>query len=134
MSEILRDVDLDVDTKREVMEVFKQLDWIDDAAQCVLDASLCNHLELAKDIVNFMSCKDHWKVLRKLIGNWNSFRNRRAVRDLCVHIISLNPKAMPTLNEWAKQQGKERGRCFKGYCDLCQGDNKQFAMQYSNDL
>lgn len=132
LSEILLNVDVDQSLKEDISMVYHELGWIDDYASVVYNAALSNFWDLAKSLFDLMSPKEHWKLLRMLIGNWVSFRNRKAVRDFCVNVVmKQNPKAMSSLNEWAKEYGKGLGMVCKGYCDLCQGDNKKFAMEYS---
>lgn len=132
LSEIMLDVDIDQSLKEDISMVYHELGWIDDYANVVYNAALSNFWDLARTLFDLMSPKEHWKLLRMLIGNWVSFRNRKALRDFCVNVvIKANPKAMTMLNDWAKEYGKTLGMVCKGYCDLCQGDNKKFAMEYS---
>jgi hypothetical protein len=128
--DIITNIDLESETKEKILELFYVLGWINDIHHTIYVAALNNEWEIAKNVSRWES--KHWSTLKKLIGNWDFFRNRRQLKDLCLHLINLDPKAMPTLNKWAIDHAKELKRVIKGYCDLCiSGEGKMFAMQYS---
>jgi hypothetical protein len=136
LSYILSCLDLDSDSKQLLVELFHKLNWItsdEEYAHLVFIAALYNEWEIAKFILELIqpSQKVHWIILRKLIANWSRFRDRRQLREMCIKVMQADPKAMPTLNEWARNKGKEQNIIIKGYCDLCQGESKVFAMSYS---
>ncbi len=136
-SNIITNVDIDDETKHFVGELFFVLGWIDDLSHAVLLCALHNQFTLASLIVTHQQqhkpkCEGFgWKTLRKCLGNWDLCRDRKKLKELCLHIMTLDVKAMSTLNTWAIQHAKEQHRIIKGYCDFLNGDAKKFAMMYS---
>ena len=130
--DILKNLDIDSETKMSISQLWIKLSWIEDSTYTAFIAAVHNEWNIAYLLVD---AKDNqlvnWKLLRMLLGNWGQFRDRRQLKELCIHIMQQDEKAMPKLNQWAIDFGKAQGKVFKGYCDLCSGDNKAFAMQYS---
>ena len=139
LEDVLSNVDIDSDTKLQVIDLFWVLEWITDLPHIVYVCALYNEWKKAQQIIQetyefARSSSFGWKVLRKMLGNWNVFRDRKQLKDLCLSIIQKDPKAMSSLNRWATEQAKKFGIVAKGYCDLCVGDSKMFAMMYSAEL
>ena len=140
--QILQDVDLDTETKSKVVHLFFDLQFIqsEEIPHAIYVCALYGEWSLATFIAETSVSSGvggtggsgfGWKTLRKLIGNWDLFRDRKQLKELSLLIMKLDPKAMIQLNRWATQQAKNMGRVIKGYCDLCVGDSQKFAMMYS---
>ena len=135
VANIINDIDIDPETKSSLVYAFWKLGWIPDTelSHVILIAACNNEWELARTIVGFKPGMKHWGTLRKLIGNWDRFRDRRQLKELCMFVMKADPTAMPSLNKWAVEYAKRLdGRVIKGYCDLCLGDSKTFAMMHSD--
>ena len=132
-------MDLDAETKTKVARTFFDLQFIqsDEIPHAIYVCGLYGEWALATFIAEHSVDATPkvegfgWRTLRKLIGNWDLFRDRKQLKDLCLLIMKLDAKAMQQLNRWATQQAKRMGRVVKGYCDLCVGDSQKFAMMYS---
>ena len=138
-TQVITNVDLDPQTRTQVAQLFFDLGFIlpQDLAHAVYLCGLYSEWSTANLIVEHaheMTPKPDgfgWRTLRKCIGNWDLFRDRKQLKELCIKIMKLDAKAMPQLNKWAMEYAKSMGRTVKGYCDLCAGDSQKFAMMYS---
>jgi hypothetical protein len=132
--EIISNVDLDEQQKFDILNVYYNVQWIDDITYAVYVAALNQEWDLATKLMKWTT--QHWSTLRKLFGNWEQFKDKRKLKEFCINIMKYDEKSMPTLNEWAKQYAlKQCNRIIKSYCDLCVSqDCIAFVMQYSQDL
>lgn len=135
---MMNNVDLDSETKQDLGEKYFIIGWIHDLSEAVLVSALQGEWNFAKLLIEHQEWYQPavqgfgWKTLRMLIGNWDNFRDRKLLKELCIFVMQKDAKAMPQLNKWAIHQAKKWNRgVVKGYCDLCVGDSKQFAMMYS---
>jgi hypothetical protein len=140
-SQIVADVDLEIETKQTLFTLFLVLGWIpeSDIISTIFDCAINNEYQLAQTLLQFcysqgQLSKQGWKLLRKFLGNFDRFQDRKQLKELCILLMQLDPTSMPTLNKWAKEIGKQLGTVCKGYCDLLNGNSKQFAMLYSKEL
>lgn len=131
LRDIYQDIDIDIDTKLEITNIFIELQWIEDHAYSIFVACKNNLWNIATTLLEHSPRRDHWRTLRMLIGNWASFRNRGQLKAFCKTVMEHDSKAVVQLNAWSKEQGKKFNLTVKGYCDFCKHENKQFIMMYS---
>ena len=132
VTELLQDVDRSADSKMEIIRTLVRNKAVDDFPQAVYEAILFDEWDVAGVLLQHVPKGDQWKVLRKLLGNWESIRDRRRLKEFLVACMKEHPAAMATLNNHAKTYSKY-GKVIRGYTDLCMGcaDAQKFAMIYS---
>ena len=117
--QVLKDHTLDIGAKTLIVNTFADLKWISDLPHTIFVAALCDHWDIAKDLVENGKDIDHSLTLRKLLGNSVVFKDRKSLKELCSKLLEVDPKAMARLNAWAVQYGQENGMDVKNYSDLC---------------
>jgi hypothetical protein len=132
VTELLQDVDRSADSKMEIIRTLVRNKAVDHFPQAVYEAILFDEWDVAAVLLQHVPKGDQWKVLRKLLGNWESIRDRRRLKEFLVACMKEHPAAMATLNNHAKTYSKY-GKVIRGYTDLCMGcaDAQKFAMIYS---
>ena len=107
--------------------------WLADEEQIVHLIYLCalnNDWSFATSLLPKVKHNLHL-LLRKLLGNWDRFKDRRQLKHLCVEAMKQDTTAILKLNKWAKDQAKQYKMIVKGYCDFLKGESQIFAMQHS---
>ena len=117
--QVLKDPTVDSGAKAMIVKTFANLGWISDFPHTIFVAALCEHWEIAKDLVESSKDMDHSLTLRKLLGNSVVFKDRKSLKDLCTKLFEVDPKAMTKLNAWAVRYGQENGLKVSKYSDLC---------------
>jgi myosin heavy subunit len=130
---IITNVDLDAETKQSTIEVWLSFGWLAQEEQIVHLIYLCalnNDWSFAASLLPKVKHNLHL-LLRKLLGNWDRFKDRRQLKHLCVDAMKQDTTAILKLNKWAKDQAKQYKMIVKGYCDFLKGESQIFAMQHS---